>query len=117
MLHTFTLSTAILLLFGGISTAQGDDKTMPTDLGKIQPPGGGPLPIGERGKEISVDYLQKATKRLDSAPLKELDKWVAEIERITDKKLEGDLAKQGCRTSFATHMSLAFDDLTWNPKA
>jgi hypothetical protein len=44
-------------------------------------------------------------------------KWVVELERIMDEKLEGDLAKQACRTYFVTRMSVAFDDLKWNAKA
>jgi uncharacterized protein (TIGR03067 family) len=55
--------------------------------------------------------------RLESAPAEDLDKWVIELERIMDKKLEGELAKQACRTYFVTRMSVAFDDLKWNAKA
>src|SRR5437763_4242716 len=33
-----------------------------------------------------------------------------------DKKLEGELAKQACRTYFVSRMSVAFDDLKWNVK-
>jgi hypothetical protein len=48
---------------------------------------------------------------------KALDKWVVELERIMDQKLEGDLAKQVCRTYFVTRMSVAFDDLKWDARA
>ena len=45
--HSCTLFTAVLLLrfLGGIHVAQGDDKPASKDLGKIQPPGGVPLPL------------------------------------------------------------------------
>jgi hypothetical protein len=33
------------------------------------------------------------------------------------QKLDGDLAKQACRTHFVTRVSLAFDGLRWNAKA
>jgi RNA polymerase sigma factor (sigma-70 family) len=92
-------------------------KAPPRDLSKIQPPGGVPLRVGERGKEISVEYLKQATKRLESAPPEDLNKWVVELERIMDEKLNGDLAKQGCCTHFVTRLSLAFDDLKWNAEA
>ena len=107
----------VLLFLGSVNATQADDKPAPIDLAKIQPPGGVPLGVSERGKEISVNYLNKATKRLESAPADALEKWVAELERIMDKKLEGDLAKQACRTHFVTHMSVAFDDLKWNAKS
>jgi len=120
MRHGPTLFTAVLLLpfLGGITVAQGDDKPMPNDLGNIQPPGGKPLPLEEPGKPgIQVELLNKVRKRLEAAPAEALDKWVVELERIMDKKLEGELAKQACRTYFVTRMSVAFDDLKWNAKA
>src|SRR5262245_28858132 len=118
MHHIATVFTAVLLILclGGIHVARGDDKPAPKDLGKIQPPGGVPLPL-KPGAPISVDFGRRATKRLESAPQADLDKWVVELERIMDKKLEGGLAKQACRTYFATRMSLTFDDLKWNAKA
>jgi hypothetical protein len=118
MRHSPTLFTAVLLLLflGGIQVAPGDDKPTSKDLGKIQPPGGVPLFLGRKGEPIRVDGIEKARKRLESAQ-KDLDKWVVELERIMDKKLEGDLAKQACRTYFVTRMSVAFDDLKWNAKA
>jgi hypothetical protein len=113
------LFTAVLLLLflGARNVAQGDDKLTSNDLGKIQPPGGVPLPLGAPGTPITVDFLRKAKKRLEVAPQKDLDKWLVELERIMDKKLEGDFAKQACRTYFVTRMSVAFDDLKWNAKA
>jgi len=112
--HAFAKTFLLVAFLGGIQVCEAEDK--PKDLGKIQPPGGAPLRPGERGKEISVEYLNKATKRLESAPAEDLDKWIAELERINGQKLDGDLAKQACRTYFVTHMSLAFDDLNWNAK-
>jgi hypothetical protein len=117
MRHSPTLFTAALLLFlGGIHVSRGDDKPMSKDLGKIQPPGGVPLHFGRPGTPIKVDALKRATKRLESAPAEDLDKWVVELERIMDKKLEGELAKQACRTYFVSRMSVAFEDLKWNAK-
>src|SRR6516162_1390664 len=115
-----TLFTPVLLLLflGGTNVAQGDDKPTSNDLGNIQPPGGKPLPLEEPGKPgIQVELLNKVRKRLEAAPAEALDKWVVELERIMDKKLEGELAKQACRTYFVTRMSVAFDDLKWNAKA
>jgi hypothetical protein len=118
MRHSPTLFTAVLLLLflGGINVAQGDDKPTSKDLGKIQPPGGAPLRPGEPGTEISVDFLKKASKRLEAAPQEDLDKWVVELERIMDRKLDGELEKEGCCTYFVTRVSVAFDDLKWNAK-
>jgi hypothetical protein len=118
MRHSLALSTAVLLLqfLGGIQVTAGEDEPTSKDLGMIQPPGGVPLPLGGPGTKISVDYGIKASKRLESVPQEDLDKWVLELERIMGKKLEG-LAKQGCRTYFVTRVSLAFDDLKWNVKA
>ena len=118
MRHSPTLFPAVLLLLflGGIPVAWGDDKPTSKDLGKIQPPGGVPLDFGRPGTEIKVDALKKATKRLEAAPAEDLDKWVVELERIMDKKLDGELAKQACRTYFVTRVSVAFDDLKWNAK-
>jgi RNA polymerase sigma factor (sigma-70 family) len=89
-------------------------KTPPIDLGRIQPPGGVPLPLIP-GAPITVDFGRKATKRLEAAE-KDLYKWLVELERIMDKKLDGGLAKQACRTYFVTRVSVAFDDLEWNAK-
>ena len=120
MRHSPTLFTPVLLLLflGGIDVSQGDDKPTSNDLGKIQPPGGTPLPIEEPGRPgIKVELLNKVRRRLEAAPAEALDKWVVELERIMDKKLDGELAKQACRTYFVTRMSVAFDDLKWNAKA
>jgi hypothetical protein len=118
MRHSPTLLTAVFLLqfLGGIHFARGDDKPTSNDIGEIQPPGGVPLDFGRPGTPIKVDALKKATKRLESAPAEDLDKWVVELERIMDKKLEGELAIQACRTYFVSRMSGAFDDLKWNAK-
>src|SRR6266404_2687399 len=120
MRHSPTLFTPVLLLLflGGIDVSQGDDKPTSNDLGKIQPPGGTPLPIEEPGRPgIKVELLNKVRRRLEAAPAEALDKWVVELERIMNKKLDGELAKQACRTYFVTRMSVAFDDLKWNAKA
>ena len=120
MRHSPTLFTPVLLLLflGGIKVAPGDDKPTSNDLGNIQPPGGPPLPVEEPGRPgLKVELLNKVRKRLEAAPAGALDKWVVELERIMDKKLEGELAKQACRTYFVTRMSVAFDDLKWNAKA
>lgn len=114
-----TLFTCVLalLFLGGIPVAGGDDKPPAKDLGKIRPPGGEPLPHGKPGTPISVEYLNKARKRLEAVPEQDMTRWVGELERIMGTKLEGDLAKQACRTYFVTRLSLAFDDLEWNAKA
>jgi len=120
MRHRPTLFTPVLLLLflGGIKVAPGDDKPTSNDLGNIQPPGGTPLPVEEPGRPgLKVELLNKVKKRLEAAPAEALDKWVVELERIMDKKLEGELAKQACRTYFVIRMSVAFDDLKWNAKA
>jgi hypothetical protein len=120
MRHSPTLFTPVLLLLflGGIKVAPGDDKPTSNDLGNIQPPGGTPLPVEEPGRPgLKVELLNKVRKRLEAAPAKALDKWVVELERIMDQKLEGELAKQACRTYFVIRLSVAFDDLTWNAKA
>jgi hypothetical protein len=110
---------ALLLLFlGAIHVAQADDRPTSNDLGNIQPPGGAPLPLEEPGRPgFKGELLNKVRKRLEAAPAEALDKWVVQLERIMDKKLQGWLAKQACRTYFVTHMSVAFDDLKWNAKA
>jgi hypothetical protein len=89
----------------------GDDKTTSHDLGEIQPPRGVPL-IGA-GEAINVEAMNKVRKRLEAAPTEDLEKWVVELERIMDQKLDGELAKQGCRTYFVTRVSVAFDDWKW----
>jgi len=81
--------------------------------GKIQPPGGVPLSALEPGTKIAVGFLRKVAQRLESAPQADLDKWVVELERITDKKFDTDVERQGCRTDFVNRMSVAFDGLNW----
>lgn len=121
MRHSPTLFTAVLLLLfrGGINVAQGDDKPTSNDLGKIQPPGGVPLPLFKPGTTtFGVDQLNKVRKRLEAVPKEDLEKWVVELERIMDKKLKDGVssARQACRTDFVTRVSVAFDDLKWNAK-
>lgn len=84
--------------------------------GKIQPPGGVPLSAWAPGTPIPVDPLRKLAKRLEAAPQKDLDKWVVELERITDEKFDTNIERQGCRTDFVNRMSVAFDGLTWDAK-
>jgi hypothetical protein len=121
MRHSPTLFTAVLLLLflGGIPVARGDDKPTSKDLGKIQPPGGVPLPLfGGPGNRITVDELNKVRKRLEAVPKEDLEQWVVELERIIDRKLKDGVpsARQACRTDFVIHLSVAFDDLKWNAK-
>jgi hypothetical protein len=119
MRHGPTLFPAVLLLFlCGTPVAPGDDKPTLMDLANIRPPGGAPLLLEEPGKPgIKVELLNKVRTRLDAAPAEALDKWVAELERIMDEKLKGDLVNQACRTEFTIRMSVAFDDLKWNAGA
>lgn len=115
-----TLFTPVLLLLflGSSNVVQGDDKPTSNDFGNIQPPGGPPLPLEEPGRPgIRVELLNKVRTRLEAAPAEALDRWVVELERIMDQKLEGYLATQACRTYFVTRMSVAFDDLKWNARA
>ncbi len=94
-------------------------KPAPKDLGKIPPPGGVPLPLVKPGTNaIGVDQLNKVKERLEAVPADDLEKWVVELERILDEKLKEGVpgARQVCRTDFAIHMSVAFDDLKWNAK-
>ena len=116
MRHSPTLYTAVLLLMflGGIPVAQGDDKPTSNDLGKIQPPGGVPLPLEEPGRPgIKVELLNKVRKRLEAVPKEDLEKWVVELERIMDTKLKDGVpsARQVCRTDFVIHLSVASDEL------
>jgi hypothetical protein len=119
MCHKSPLFTALslLLLLGNIHPTQGADKPASKELSSIQPPGGVPLQFGRPGEPIKVDAFEKIVKRLDSAPAGELDKWVVELERLMDQKLEGELANGACRTYFVSRMSVAFDDLQWNAKS
>ena len=64
-----------------------DEKPASNDLGNIRPPGG--VPLFPSGAAITVQAGDAATKRLEAAPAKDLDKWVAELERLTGKKPEG----------------------------
>jgi hypothetical protein len=104
-------------LLRGIRFALRDEKATSTDLGRIQPPGGVPLMPGGAGIEITPGAIERMRQRLEAAPAADLEKWVVELERITDKKLDGGLERQGCRTYFVTRMSVAFDGLKWNAKS
>jgi hypothetical protein len=96
----------------------GDDTPASKRLAKIKPPGGVPLPLEKPGVPgIQVELLNRVRSRLENAPGAVLDAWVIELERLMREKLDGDLAKQACRTYFVTKMSLAFDDLQWNTRA
>ena len=67
---------AFLLLFPGVIHAtQEHDNLRSRDLGKIQPPGGVPLDYGRPGTPIKVDAVEKAKKRLESAPLAGSSNW------------------------------------------
>jgi len=99
----------------GINFPQRDEKPTSNDLGGIRPPGG--VPLFPAGVAISVLACDAATKRLEAAPAKDLDKWVVELERLTGKKPEGWVEQQGWRTEFVNRMSVAFDGLKWNAKA
>ena len=113
------VAALLLQLLGGGHVARGDDKPTSQDLGKIQPPGGVPLPVvGPKG-EYTVDGLDKARRRLEAVPQDDLEKWVGELERIIGTKLKDGVpsARQVCRTDFVIHLSVAFDDLAWNAKA
>ncbi len=102
----------------GIQLPPPDGRRSPLDLHKIRPPGGAPL-IQFSSGEASVEGIERTRRRLESAPLKDTDQWIAELERITGTK--PDTArweeKQGWRTDLVVRMSVAFDGLTWNAKA
>jgi hypothetical protein len=105
-------------LLRGIDFARHGERLAPNDLGKIRPPGGVPLFFGGPGSEISVDGVERARRRLEAVPGKDLEKWVVELERIIDQRLEDGLpsSRQVCRTDFVVHLSVAFDGLKWNAK-
>ena len=77
----------------GIHFAEQRETPASNDLGSIRPPGG--VPLFPSGAEITVQAGDAATKRLEAAPAKDLDKWVAELERLTGKKPEGWVEQQG----------------------
>jgi hypothetical protein len=101
-------------LLSGIYFAPPVDKPMSKDLGTIRPPGG--VPVFPSRSPITVQAGDAARQRLEAAPAKDLDKWVAELERITGKKPDSWVEKQGWRTEFVSRMSVAFDRLNWNAK-
>ena len=102
-------------LLSGITFAERDDQATATDLGKIRPPGGMPL-ICSRSV-LTPEVMSRVSRRLEAAPEKDLDKWVAELERIMDVKLDAWTDKQGWRSTFVTRMSVAFDGFNWNAGA
>ncbi len=102
-------------LLGGITFPQGADLLTTSDLGKIRPPGGVPL-ICSRSV-LTPEVLSRVSRRLEAAPGKDLDQWVAELERIMGKRVDSWTDRQGCRTSFVTRMSVAFDGFRWNSQA
>lgn len=103
---------------GASRAAQPERKAKSKDLGTIQPPGGAPLVlwIGPGGTKLNADALSKTSKRLEARPKEDLAKWVVELERITDKKLDSAAAKAECLMWFVNHVSVAFDDVKWNAK-
>lgn len=117
---TFLAAALVLPFLGGTPFARGEDQPTSKDLGKIQPPGGIPLPLVEPGtNNIGVDELNRVRSRLEAVPEKDFEQWVVELERIIDRKLNDGLPspRQACRTDFAIRLSVAFDDLKWNPRA
>jgi len=106
-------------LLTGIDLAPRDSKPSPSDLRAIRPPGGAPLNQFDSRGIASVEGIERARQRLESAPLKDTDQWIAELERITGTKPDPARweEKQGWRTDFVVHMSVAFDGLRWNAKA
>ncbi|MEZ6134468.1 MAG: protein kinase [Pirellulaceae bacterium] len=84
------------------------------DLQQIKPPGG--VPVVPSGAPIRVAMGDELTRRLEAAPEVELDKWVDELERVTGDELDGELARQACRTYIVNRMSVLFDKGDWNPK-
>jgi hypothetical protein len=102
----------------GIPVIRGDDKLKSNGLARIQPPGGVPLPVVGPYGRFSVDGMNKVRMRLEAVPREDFEKWIVELERIMDMKLKDGLpsARQACRTDFVIHLSVAFDNLTWNAK-
>jgi hypothetical protein len=98
----------------GIHFAPQGGKPASGDLGQIRPPGGAPLFLSR--VEITCQMGDAARGRLEAAPAKDLDKWVAELQRIADKRVDG-WEQQGWRTEFVSRMGVAFDGLKWNAKA
>jgi len=103
----------------GIQLPPPDGKRSPHDLRKIRPPGGAPLIQFSSNGIASVEGMERAHQRLESAPLKDTDQWIAELERITGTKPDPTRweEKQGWRTDLVARLSVAFDGLTWNAKA
>ncbi len=115
---SFATVVLVLLSLGVSDVARGDDGPASKGLRDIRPPGGAPQRVEKPGKRgIDTALMDRVRMRLAAAPEGELDRWIVELERIMDAKLEGDLARQACRTYFVMRMSVAFDDLKWNAGA
>jgi hypothetical protein len=91
------------------------DSLRPRIYTDSRPPGGVPLSLS--GAEIIPQAIDAATRRLEAASPKDLDKWVAELERITGKKPDSWVENQGWRTEFVSQVRVAFNGLKWNAKA
>jgi hypothetical protein len=122
MRHAYLLITAVfsLMLLGDLHRAHGEDRPKPTALTQIQPAGGVPIDFGKPGQPIKSEGLRRASERLNSMPVEEHVKWVAELERISDKAFDPDpekLEKNVCITDFVRRISLAFDGDKWNAPA
>lgn len=102
--------SSIVLLIPLVTFAQAADKPA-TPIKTIQPPGG--VPVIPSGATITSEMVKTLTKRLESAPGGELDKWVTQLERAMNKKLNG-LANNGCRTCVANRLTVMFDNDEWN---
>ncbi|MEZ6040042.1 MAG: protein kinase [Planctomycetaceae bacterium] len=82
------------------------------DLRQIKPPGG--VPVVPSGVPIRVAMGDELRRRLEAVPEGELDRWIAELERITGDKLDGEMARQACRTHIVNRMSILFEHGEWN---
>ncbi|TWU02494.1 protein kinase domain-containing protein [Stieleria varia] len=82
------------------------------NLQEIKPPGG--APVIPSGDPISVAMGAELTRRLEAVPDGELDKWLVELERVTGDKLNGEMARQACRTYIVNRMGVLFEDGDWN---
>ena len=86
------------------------------DLREIKPLGG--IPVTLPGAPTSVAMGNELTQRLEAVPEGELDKWIAELERVTGDNLDGEMARQACRTYIVNRMTNLFDHGKWNkPRA
>ena len=101
---------------GGIHFAPRDEK--PRRTTSADPAAGRSAAVSGSAADYRARRMDAASRRLEAAPAEDLDKWIAELERIIGKKLDGWLqTRQVCRTDFVSHMSVAFDGLKWNAKS